>query len=101
MFTIRHARLRRIESARLIRLALPIVGAQLAQVGMGTVDVAMTGHASATDLAAVSIGSSLWLPLVLFAILSAALFAKASNRGLTNPADGVVERVAAVISRPG
>lgn len=43
----------------------------------------------------------LWLPLVLFAILSAALFAKASNRGLTNPVDGVVERVAAVISRPG
>ena len=35
---------------------------------MGTVDVAMTGHASATDLAAVSIGSSLWLPLVLFMI---------------------------------
>ncbi|WP_293623515.1 MATE family efflux transporter [Salinisphaera sp.] len=68
MFTIRHARLRRIESTRLIRLALPIVGAQLAQVGMGTVDVAMTGHASATDLAAVSIGSSLWLPLVLFMI---------------------------------
>ena len=43
----------------------------------------------------------LWLPLVLFAILSATLFAKASNRGLTNPVDGVVERVTAVISRPG
>ncbi|MEE2980824.1 MAG: LPS export ABC transporter permease LptF [Pseudomonadota bacterium] len=43
----------------------------------------------------------LWLPLVLFAILSAALFVKASNRGLTNPVDGVVERLAAVISRPG
>ncbi|MES1939952.1 multidrug resistance protein, MATE family [Salinisphaera sp. T5B8] len=68
MFRIRHARLRRIESARLIRLALPIVGAQLAQVGMGAVDVAMTGHASATDLAAASLGSSVWLPLVLFMI---------------------------------
>lgn len=33
---------------------------------MGTVDVAMSGHASALDLAAVSIGTSLWLPLVLF-----------------------------------
>ena len=68
MFLIRHARLRRIESARLLWLALPILGAQLAQVAMGTVDVAMTGHASARDLAAVSIGSSLWLPLVLFMI---------------------------------
>jgi len=35
---------------------------------MGTVDVAMSGHASARDLAAVSVGSSLWLPLVLFMI---------------------------------
>ena len=43
----------------------------------------------------------LWLPLVLFAILSTALFVKASNRGLTNPVDGVVERLAAVILRNG
>lgn len=65
---IRRATLVRIESARLLWLALPILGAQLAQVAMSTVDVAMTGHASARDLAAVSIGSSLWLPLVLFMI---------------------------------
>ena len=64
----RRAELSRIESKRLIWLALPILGAQLAQVAMSTVDVAMTGHASARDLAAVSIGSSLWLPLVLFMI---------------------------------
>lgn len=64
----RHTRLRWIESRRLLWLALPILGAQLAQIGMGTVDVAMTGHASARDLAAVSIGSSLWLPLVLLMI---------------------------------
>ncbi|ROO24420.1 MATE family efflux transporter [Salinisphaera orenii] len=68
MSVTRHATLRRIESTRLIGLALPILGAQLAQVAMGTVDVAMTGHASARDLAAVSVGSSLWLPLVLFMI---------------------------------
>lgn len=64
----RHLKLRRIESVRLIGLALPILGAQLAQIGMGTADVAMTGHASARDLAAVSVGSSLWLPLVLFLV---------------------------------
>ncbi|WP_136249126.1 MATE family efflux transporter [Halomonas borealis] len=56
----------RTETRPLIRLALPICGAQLAQAGMSTVDVMMTGRLSATDLAAVSVGSSLWMPLMLF-----------------------------------
>ncbi|WP_423821696.1 MATE family efflux transporter [Salinisphaera sp. SPP-AMP-43] len=64
----RRARLSRIEAARLGRLALPILGAQLAQIGMGTVDIAMAGHVDATTLAAVSVGSSVWLPLVVFMI---------------------------------
>lgn len=59
------ARSRR-ETALLLRLALPICGAQLAQAGMGATDVIMAGRASATDLAAVSVGSSLWMPLMLF-----------------------------------
>lgn len=54
------------ESWPLIRLALPICGAQLAQAGMSVVDIMMTGRHSATDLAAVSVGASLWLPLMLF-----------------------------------
>ncbi|QJQ96946.1 MULTISPECIES: MATE family efflux transporter [Halomonadaceae] len=49
-----------------MRLALPICGAQLAQSGMSVADVIMTGRLSATDLAAVSVGSSLWMPLMLF-----------------------------------
>ncbi|PRY73347.1 MATE family efflux transporter [Halomonas ventosae] len=56
----------RKETPPLMRLALPICGAQLAQAGMSVVDVMMTGRLSATDLAAVSVGSSLWLPLMLF-----------------------------------
>ncbi len=56
----------RKETRPLMRLALPICGAQLAQVGMSVVDVMMTGRLGATDLAAVSVGSSLWLPLMLF-----------------------------------
>ncbi|WP_338061209.1 MATE family efflux transporter [Kushneria phosphatilytica] len=56
----------RVESGQLSRLALPILGAQLAQAGMSTVDVLMAGQASATDLAAVSVGASLWVPLMLF-----------------------------------
>lgn len=59
------ARSRR-ETASLLRLAVPICGAQLAQSGMGVTDVIMAGRASATDLAAVSVGSSLWMPLMLF-----------------------------------
>ncbi|GGY10800.1 MATE family efflux transporter [Litchfieldella qijiaojingensis] len=56
----------RKETRLLIRLGLPICGAQLAQAGMGATDVIMTGRLSATDLAAVSVGSSLWMPLMLF-----------------------------------
>ncbi|MDN3520219.1 MATE family efflux transporter [Halomonas ramblicola] len=56
----------RRETRPLLVLALPICGAQLAQVGMSVVDVMMTGRLGATDLAAVSVGSSLWLPLMLF-----------------------------------
>ncbi|MGQ4880504.1 MATE family efflux transporter [Billgrantia sp. LNSP4103-1] len=56
----------RTETRPLIRLTLPICGAQLAQAGMSVTDVMMTGRVSATDLAAVSVGSSLWLPLMLF-----------------------------------
>lgn len=59
-------RVSRKETGSLIRLALPICGAQLAQAGMSVADVMMTGRVSATDLAAVSVGSSLWLPLMLF-----------------------------------
>ncbi|MGM0834359.1 MAG: MATE family efflux transporter [Pseudomonadota bacterium] len=54
------------ETRTLIALALPICGAQLAQAGMSVVDVIMTGRHNATDLAAVSVGSSLWMPLMLF-----------------------------------
>ncbi|MDA3919569.1 MAG: MATE family efflux transporter [Salinisphaera sp.] len=68
MSLIRRARLSRIETGRLAWLALPILGAQLAQISMSTVDIAMTGHYAARDLAAVSLGSSVWLPLVLFMI---------------------------------
>ena len=54
------------ETRALVYLALPICGAQLAQAGMSVVDVMMTGRHDATSLAAVSVGSSLWMPLMLF-----------------------------------
>ncbi|WP_336367630.1 MATE family efflux transporter [Marinobacter sp. C2H3] len=54
------------EWATLARLGGPILIAQIAQMANGVIDTVMAGHASAEDLAAVGIGSSLWMPLFLF-----------------------------------
>ena len=48
------------EVRALWQLAWPILIGQLANVGMAVVDVAMAGHASANDLAGVSLGVSIW-----------------------------------------
>jgi MATE family multidrug resistance protein len=50
----------RTELHALWLLAWPILVGQLANVGMSAVDVAMAGHASAQDLAGVSLGVSIW-----------------------------------------
>ena len=50
----------RSESAALWKLSWPMMVGQLATVGMGVADVAMTGHVSAAALAAVSLGASVW-----------------------------------------
>jgi MATE family multidrug resistance protein len=50
----------------LIRLGLPILIAQLAQMANGVIDTIMAGHYSARDLAAVAIGNSFWMPIFLF-----------------------------------
>ncbi len=50
----------RNEIATLWRLSWPMLVGQLATVGMGVADVAMTGHVSAEELAAVSLGTSVW-----------------------------------------
>jgi len=47
------------------RLAWPILVGQLAHIGMAVVDVAMAGHASAQDLAGVSLGVSIWNMLII------------------------------------
>lgn len=71
----------------LFQLAWPILIAQLAQVAMGVIDTAMAGAVSPTDLAAVAVGFSLWMPILLFSngIFSAvtALIARAHGAGHT------------------
>ena len=50
----------RNEMGALWRLSWPMLAGQLATVGMGVADVAMTGQVSAAELAAVSLGASVW-----------------------------------------
>ena len=49
------------EANALWQLAWPVLIGQVATVGMAVADVAMTGHASPQDLAAVALGSSIWV----------------------------------------
>ncbi|GGK06275.1 MATE family efflux transporter [Pseudomonas matsuisoli] len=46
-------------------LAIPLVIAQLASSAIGFADTLMAGHYSSTDLAAVALGNSLWMPTYL------------------------------------
>ncbi|MCL9783300.1 MATE family efflux transporter [Vibrio sp. S4M6] len=56
------------EARTLIKLATPVLIASVAQTGMGFVDTIMAGGVSATDMAAVSIAASIWLPSILFGV---------------------------------
>jgi MATE family multidrug resistance protein len=54
------------ESLALLRLGGPIIASQLAQMSMGFVDTVMAGRLSASDLAAVAVGNSIWITALLF-----------------------------------
>ena len=55
----------RAEIRALWLLAWPIMVGQLANIGMSVADVAMAGHASAQDLAGVSLGVSVWNMVII------------------------------------
>ncbi len=59
-------KLLRTEARLLIPLAAPILTAQLAQQSLAFTDTVMAGRVSATDLAGVAVGGSIWGPLFLF-----------------------------------
>ena len=50
----------------LLRLGLPVIGAQLAAMAMGFTDTVMAGNLSAGALAAVAVGGSVWMTPILF-----------------------------------
>ncbi|MDO6563480.1 MATE family efflux transporter [Amphritea sp. 1_MG-2023] len=53
------------ESQKILALATPILIAELAQAAMGFVDTLMASRYSAEDLAAVALGSGIWLPIMI------------------------------------
>lgn len=55
----------RRELKALIQLATPLLVAQSLTTATGVVDAMMSGHYSASALAAVAVGNSLWLPMFL------------------------------------
>ena len=58
----------RRELRQLSRLALPMILAQVSQMGMGVMDSIMAGRVSAVDLAGVALGSNLFWPAILFMV---------------------------------
>ena len=48
---------------RLMSVMLPIIGTQLAIMGMNFFDASMSGQASDVDLAGAAIGGNIWMPI--------------------------------------
>ncbi len=53
------------ESRKLFRIGFPLMGAQLAQMGMGVADAIMAGQYGSADLAGVALGGSILWPVML------------------------------------
>ncbi|WP_294965072.1 MATE family efflux transporter [uncultured Gilliamella sp.] len=54
------------EVKNIIKLAVPVILAQISQTAITFVDTIMAGHYSATALSGVAIAVSIWLPTILF-----------------------------------
>lgn len=86
----------RVEGRALMMLAGPILIGHLAQQSLAFIDTVMAGRVSATDLAGVAVGGSLWIPvsLFLYGILLAItpLVAQLQGSGATDEAGPLVRR---------
>ena len=56
---------RRAELRQIARIALPIIAAQLLQIGMGVIDTVMAGRINALSIAAIALGASVWMFVTL------------------------------------
>lgn len=64
-FKRKQFKLLQTEAGLLLPLAAPILAAQLAHQSLAFSDTVMAGRVSATDLAGVAVGGSIWIPLFL------------------------------------
>ena len=60
------ARAYRQELSPFLRTAAPIIGAQLSFMGMGVVDTLYAGRLGGQALAAIAVGSHVWMPVFMF-----------------------------------
>jgi len=83
------------EARALLSLGAPLVAAQLVQVGMAVTDILMAGRLGGLELAAVGLGASLWMPIMLgcTGLMMAVSPMVARARGACQP-----NRVAAVLN---
>ncbi len=58
----------RKETSEMLKLAIPAVIAQVAQMSLGVIDTIMSGNLSTEALAAISIGSNLFVSLLVFCL---------------------------------
>lgn len=54
------------EARALLKLSLPVWITQFTQIAVGVIDTVMAGTVSPTDMAAVAVAGSIWLPVILF-----------------------------------
>ncbi|HGJ5882927.1 MATE family efflux transporter [Arsenophonus sp.] len=54
------------EAHSLLALGIPIILAQFSQTAMGFVDTVMAGKVNEINMSAVAVGTSIWLPAILF-----------------------------------
>jgi multidrug resistance protein, MATE family len=78
----------RAEAAASLRLAGPLIAAQISFMGMGVVDTLMAGRISGAALAAVAVGHNVWIiPFVGFMGICAAISPIVAQRvGAARPA---------------
>lgn len=80
-------------------LTWPILLTQMAQIGMGLIDTAMSGHISVNDLAAVAFGSSFWSPvLLLVAGTMLAFTTMASKMAGAGKVDDIVKSLGSAVT---
>ncbi|GEA59362.1 MATE family efflux transporter [Vibrio comitans] len=74
------------ESGALMHLSIPIILTQIATQAMGFVDTTMAGQVSPADLAAIALGTSLWVPVLLLlrGVIMALTPVVAYHRGARN-----------------